>query len=208
MRIQTKQEEFYNWLTHGIGFALSILGFVLLLLFETHGSLQSVLSICLYGGSLVLLYFASTRYHLEKRESKKNKLRIFDHISIYVLIAGTYSPIVLLLLADSKGWILFWVVWGIAGFGAVLKLFFTGRFEVLSLLSYLIMGWLIVFDLNAFYQSTDALGLILISSGGLFYSVGIIFYVRHRVYFSHVIWHIFVLLGSFFHYLFVFLRVI
>lgn len=208
MRTQTQQEEFYNWLTHGIGFALSILGFVLLLLFETHGSLQSVLSICLYGGSLVLLYFASTRYHLEKRESKKNKLRIFDHISIYVLIAGTYSPIVLLLLADSKGWILFWVVWGIAGFGAVLKLFFTGRFEVLSLLSYLIMGWLIVFDLNAFYQSTDALGLILISSGGLFYSVGIIFYVRHRVYFSHVIWHIFVLLGSFFHYLFVFLRVI
>lgn len=208
MRTQTQQEEFYNWLTHGIGFALSILGFVLLLLFETHGSLQSVLSICLYGGSLVLLYFASTRYHLEKRESKKNKLRIFDHISIYVLIAGTYSPIVLLLLADSRGWILFWVVWGIAGFGAVLKLFFTGRFEVLSLLSYLIMGWLIVFDLNAFYQSTDALGLILISSGGLFYSVGIIFYVRHRVYFSHVIWHIFVLLGSFFHYLFVFLRVI
>lgn len=208
MRTQTQQEEFYNWLTHGIGFALSILGFVLLLLFETHGSLQSVLSICLYGGSLVLLYFASTRYHLEKRESKKNKLRIFDHISIYVLIAGTYSPIVLLLLADSRGWILFWVVWGIAGFGAVLKLFFTGGFEVLSLLSYLIMGWLIVFDLNAFYQSTDALGLILISSGGLFYSVGIIFYVRHRVYFSHVIWHIFVLLGSFFHYLFVFLRVI
>lgn len=208
MRTQTQQEEFYNWLTHGIGFALSILGFVLLLLFETHGSLQSILSICLYGGSLVLLYFASTRYHLEKRESKKNKLRIFDHISIYVLIAGTYSPIVLLLLADSRGWILFWVVWGIAGFGAVLKLFFTGRFEVLSLLSYLIMGWLIVFDLNAFYQSTDALGLILISSGGLFYSVGIIFYVRHRVYFSHVIWHIFVLLGSFFHYLFVFLRVI
>lgn len=208
MRTQTQQEEFYNWLTHGIGFALSILGFVLLLLYETQGSLQSILSVCLYGGSLILLYFASTMYHLEKRESRKNKLRIFDHISIYVLIAGTYSPIVLLLLADSRGWILFWTVWSIAAIGTILKLFFTGRFEILSLMLYLIMGWLIVFDLNALIESTDALGIILISLGGLFYSVGIIFYVRHRVYFSHVIWHLFVLMGSLFHYLFIFLRVI
>lgn len=170
--------------------------------------MQSILGVCLYGGSLMLLYFASTIYHLEKRELQKNRLRVFDHISIYVLIAGTYSPIVLLLLEDGRGWLLFWSVWGLAALGILLKLFFTGRFETLSLLLYLAMGWLIVFDLKALYQRTDTLGLVLLFLGGLFYSVGIIFYVRHKVYFNHVIWHVFVLMGSLFHYLFIFLRVI
>lgn len=208
MRTQSEQEEFYNWLTHGIGFALSALGFILLLLYEEQGTMQSILGVCLYGGSLMLLYFASTIYHLEKRELQKNRLRVFDHISIYVLIAGTYSPIVLLLLEDGRGWLLFWSVWGLAALGILLKLVFTGRFETLSLLLYLAMGWLIVFDLKALYQRTDTLGLVLLFLGGLFYSVGIIFYVRHKVYFNHVIWHVFVLMGSLFHYLFIFLRVI
>lgn len=208
MRTQTEKEEFYNWLTHGIGFALSVLGFVLMIIYETHGSLKSIMSIVLYGGSLVLLYFASTIYHLEKKTSRKNKLRILDHISIYVLIAGTYSPIVLILLEDSLGWELFWTVWGMVAVGTILKLFFTGRFETISLLLYLIMGWLIVFDIQALYARTDALGLTLLALGGLFYTAGIFFYVRHRVKFSHVIWHIFVLLGSLFHFLFIFLRVI
>jgi hemolysin III len=208
MRTQTEKEEFYNWLTHGIGFALSVLGFVLMLIYETHGSIKSIMSIVLYGGSLVLLYFASTIYHLEKKTTRKNKLRILDHISIYVLIAGTYSPIVLILLEDSLGWELFWTVWGMVAAGTVLKLFFTGRFETISLLLYLIMGWLIVFDFQALYDRTDALGLTLLALGGLFYTVGIFFYVRHRVKFSHVIWHIFVLMGSLFHFLFIFLRVI
>jgi hemolysin III len=208
MRTQTEKEEFYNWLTHGIGFALSVLGFVLMIIYETHGSLKSILSIVLYGGSLVLLYFASTIYHLEKKTTRKNKLRILDHISIYVLIAGTYSPIVLILLSDSLGWELFWTVWGMVAAGTILKLFFTGRFETISLLLYLIMGWLIVFDFQALYNRTDAFGLTLLALGGLFYTVGILFYVRHRVKFFHVVWHIFVLLGSLFHFLFIFLRVI
>lgn len=208
MRTQTEKEEFYNWLTHGIGFALSVLGFVLMIVYDTHGSLKSILSIVLYGGSLVLLYFASTIYHLEKKETRKNKLRILDHISIYVLIAGTYSPIVLILLEDSLGWELFWTVWGIVAVGTILKLFFTGRFETISLLLYLIMGWLIVFDFQALYERTDVFGLTLLALGGLFYTVGIIFYVRHRVKYFHVVWHIFVLLGSLFHFLFIFLRVI
>jgi len=208
MRTQTEKEEFYNWLTHGIGFALSVLGFVLMIIYETHGSLKSILSIVLYGGSLVLLYFASTIYHLEKKTTRKNKLRILDHISIYVLIAGTYSPIVLILLSDSLGWELFWTVWGMVAAGTILKLFFTGRFETISLLLYLIMGWLIVFDFQALYNRTDAFGLTLLALGGLFYTVGILFYVRHRVKFFHLVWHIFVLLGSLFHFLFIFLRVI
>lgn len=208
MRIQTEKEEFYNWLTHGIGFALSVLGFVLMIVYETHGSLKSILSIVLYGGSLVLLYFASTIYHLEKKTTRKNKFRVLDHISIYVLIAGTYSPIVLILLEDSLGWELFWTVWGMVAAGTILKLFFTGRFETISLLLYLIMGWLIVFDFQALYDRTDALGLILLALGGLFYTVGIFFYVQHKVKYFHVVWHILVLLGSLFHFMFIFLKVI
>lgn len=208
MRTQTEKEEFYNGFTHGIGFLLSILGFILLLIYDANRTFQSILSVCLYGGSLVLLYFTSTIYHFEKRIPRKDKLRILDHISIYVLIAGTYSPIVLILLEDSLGWNLFWVVWGIVAVGTILKLFFTGRFETLSLLLYFVMGWLIVFDFNALYERTDALGLTLLALGGLFYSVGILFYLRHGVKFFHVVWHVFVLLGSLFHYLFIFLRVI
>ncbi|WP_339609806.1 hemolysin III family protein [uncultured Planktosalinus sp.] len=208
MRTQTEKEEFYNWLTHGIGFLLSILGFILLLLYEAKGTFQSILSVSLYGSSLVLLYFSSTFYHFEKRTSHKDKLRILDHISIYVLIAGTYSPIVLLLLEDSLGWELFWTVWGIVAVGAILKLFFTGRFETISLILYVVMGWLIAIDFNVLYERTDALGLTLLALGGVFYTVGILFYIRHRVKFFHVVWHIFVLLGSFFHYLFIFLKVI
>lgn len=208
MRTQTEKEEFYNWLTHGIGFALSVLGFVLMIIYETHGSLKSILSIMLYGGSLVLLYFASTIYHLERKTTRKNKLRILDHISIYVLIAGTYSPIVLILLEDSLGWELFWSVWGMVAAGTILKLFFTGRFETISLLLYLIMGWLIVFDFRALYDRTDVLGLALLALGGLFYTAGIFFYVQHKVEYFHVVWHIFVLLGSLFHFMFIFLKVI
>lgn len=208
MRSQTQKEEFYNWLTHGIGFALSVLGFVIMLVYETHGSLKSILSIALYGGSLILLYFASTLYHLEKKTSRKNKLRILDHISIYVLIAGTYSPVVLLTLSDSRGWLLFWAVWAIAGIGALLKLFFTGRFEKISLLLYLAMGWLIVFDFHALYNNTDFVGLFLLFLGGFFYSGGVFFYTRDRMYFSHVIWHLFVLAGSASHFLFIFLKVL
>lgn len=208
MRSQTQREEFYNWLTHGIGFALSILGFVLMLFYKTHDTLQSILGVILYGSSLMLLYFASTIYHFEKRESRKNKLRILDHISIYFLIAGTYSPVVLITLDGSLGWQLFWIVWGIALFGTILKLFFTGKFEVLSILLYLVMGWLIVFDIKFLYAKTDFLGLLLLFLGGFFYTVGILFYARERIFFNHVIWHIFVLLGSIFHFLFIFLRVI
>jgi len=208
MRTQTEQEEFYNWITHGIGFALSVLGFVLMLIYDSHETLQSYLAISMYGTSLTLLYFASTIYHYEKKEIRKNRYRILDHISIYVLIAGTYTPIVLITLEDSLGWVLFWVVWGIAFVGAILKIFFTGRYEVLSVFLYVAMGWLIIFDVQALIARVDALGLLLISLGGLSYTVGILFYLRHKVKYSHVTWHIFVLLGSLFHFLFIFLRVI
>ncbi len=167
-----------------------------------------MLGIGLYGISLLLLYFASTIYHYERKEKRKNRYRILVHISIYVLIAGTYSPLVLIALEDSMGWLLFWIVWGIALAGTILKIFFTGKFETLSVILYLAMGWLIVLDFNTLYEILDFTGLLLLFLGGLSYSLGIMFYLRHQVPYNHLIWHLFVLAGSIFHYLFIFFRVI
>lgn len=208
MRKQSQKEELYNAITHGIGFLLSLVGFALLVAFHKYHSTSGLIAIVLYGLSLSMLYLVSTLYHYEKNDERKLLFRKLDHISIYFLIAGTYSPIVLIVLNDSLGWILFWVVWGIAILGTLLKIFFTGRFEVLSLILYLFMGWLIVFDMQALLQKVDHTGILLLAGGGAAYTIGIIFYVLDRVKYSHVIWHIFVLAGSVLHYLFIFFKVI
>ncbi|UAB80878.1 hemolysin III family protein [Marixanthomonas sp. SCSIO 43207] len=208
MRSQTKKEEFFNVITHGVGFLLSLVGFALLFIFHTYETWQGILGLSLYGVSLALLYFSSTIYHYEKNENRKIIYRKLDHISIYLLIAGTYSPVVLVLLNDSLGWILFWSVWTIALLGTILKIFFTGKFEVLSTLLYLAMGWLIVFDFSALKESVDQTGLYLLMGGGAAYTIGIVFYALEKMKFNHVIWHVFVLTGSILHYLFIFLKVL
>lgn len=208
MREQSYNEEVYNTITHGIGFLLSLIGFALLFVFHKYDNTRGIVAVILYGVSLSMLYFVSSIYHYEKDERRKQIYRKLDHISIYLLIAGTYSPVVLIVLDDSLGWTLFWLVWGIAILGTILKVFFTGRFEIISLVLYLVMGWLIVFDMQALLQKVDTTGILLLAGGGLAYTVGIIFYVMDRIKYSHVIWHLFVLLGSILHYLFVFLKVI
>ncbi|GHC64103.1 PAQR family membrane homeostasis protein TrhA [Ulvibacter litoralis] len=208
MRIQSPIEERYNVLTHSIGFVFSLVGFVLMLCFNQINTFWGMFSIVLYGCSLSLLYLVSSLYHHETDVTRKHFFRKLDHISIYFLIAGTYSPVVLITLEDSHGWILFCTVWGIALFGTFMKIFFTGRFEFLSVLLYLIMGWLIVFDFSALQARTDAVGINLLMGGGIAYTVGIVFYALDRFKYTHVIWHLFVLCGSILHFLFVFLKVI
>ena len=208
MRSQTKKEEFFNVITHGVGFLLSLVGFALLFIFHTYETWQGILGLSLYGVSLALLYFSSTIYHYEKNVNRKIIYRKLDHISIYLLIAGTYSPVVLVLLNDSLGWILFWSVWTIALLGTILKIFFTCKFEVFSTLLYLAMGWLIVFDFSALKESVDQTGLYLLMGGGAAYTIGIVFYALEKMKFNHVIWHVFVLTGSILHYLFIFLKVL
>tara|TARA_R100000306_G_scaffold14139_1_gene17030 strand:+ start:104 stop:730 length:627 start_codon:yes stop_codon:yes gene_type:complete len=208
MRIQTQKEERLNVLTHAIGFLLSLVGFALLFIFHTYESWQGIIGISLYGFSLAALYFASTIYHYEKSSNRKYLYRKLDHISIYLLIAGTYSPVVLILLPNSLGWHLFWGVWGIAILGTVLKVFFTGRFELFSTLLYLAMGWLIVFDFSALKKAVDSTGLLLLMGGGAAYTIGIVFYLLDKIKYGHVIWHVFVLTGSILHYSFIFLKVI
>ena len=208
MRGQTQKEEVYNAVTHGFGFVLSIVGFILLLLFMKYDNAFSILSVFLYGSSLLILYFVSTAYHYVSKEKAKRIFRKLDHISIYLLIAGTYSPVVLVALEHSQGWQLFWGVWGIAAIGTVLKLFFTGRFEMISVGLYLVMGWLIVLDFEALTAAVDFNGLMLLFGGGLCYTLGIPFYVLDRMKYNHVIWHVFVLSGSVFHYFFIFRSII
>ena len=208
MRLQTKVEEQLNTYTHGIGAVLSIIGLIILIINYNPEQKWSLFSVLVYGISMIILFTSSMLYHAVLDLKRKHVFRIFDHISIYLLIAGTYTPVVLLLLSDSLGWQLFWIVWSIALLGIVLKLFFTGRFLVFSLLLYVFMGWVIILDLDYLMNTMSSRGLWLMSAGGLFYTVGIIFYAIHRIPFNHVIWHVFVLAGAICHFFMILLFVI
>ena len=196
-------EERWNAYSHAFGIALALMGSILLFQDEV---MQPYLkgSILVYSISLVLLFTASTVYHAVQNPKVKRKLRILDHISIYYLIAGTYTPVCLTVLLPSKGWLLFYLVWGIALFGTILKLFFTGRFETFSLVLYGVMGWLIVIDLPYLLEHMSATGLLYLSLGGVFYTIGILFYAIKKIPYNHLIWHFFVLGGAISHWLMVF----
>ena len=196
-------EERWNTYSHALGIILAILGSIFLLQNE---EMKPYLkgSIITYSISLVLLFTASTIYHAVQNPKVKRKLRILDHISIYYLIAGTYTPVCLTVLLPSKGWLLFYLVWGIALFGTILKLFFTGKFETFSLVLYGVMGWLIVIDLPYLLEHMSATGLLYLSLGGAFYTIGILFYAIKKIPYNHLIWHFFVLGGAMSHWVMVF----
>nr|WP_298927796.1 hemolysin III family protein [uncultured Allomuricauda sp.] len=194
-------EEKWNAYSHALGIVLSILGMVFF--FQKDLTREPFLfeSILVYSLSLILLFTASTVYHAVQNPKLKKKLRALDHISIYYLIAGTYTPVCLTVLSDSKGWLLFYLVWSIALFGTILKLFFTGRFEVFSLVLYGIMGWLIVIDVPFLSENISTEGLLFLSLGGAFYTVGILFYALKKIPYNHLIWHFFVLGGAICHWI-------
>lgn len=208
MRMQSPFEEKLNAWTHGVGAILGVVGLALLISYGEHKTDWSLMSAIIYGVSIIVLFSASTIYHSVSGEKQKHYFRIIDHISIYLLIAGTYTPVTLIALHNSLGWPLFWTVWAIAGFGLILKLFFTGKFETISTLLYLLMGWLIIFDFNNLSELIGPNGLILFVAGGAFYTLGIIFYAVHRIPYNHVIWHLFVLGGAICHYLMIFFYIL
>lgn len=207
MSIQTKFEEKLNTISHAFGAVLGIAGLVILLL-KQNGTPWSLFSVLVYGISIIVLFSSSALYHASRTEAKKHYFRILDHITIYLLIAGTYTPVLLLMLSDSRGWPLFWTVWGIAAFGLILKIFFTGKFEIFSTSLYLIMGWLVVFDFGTLADRIETNGLLLLFAGGLAYTVGIVFYAINKIPYNHVIWHLFVLAGAICHYFMVLFFVI
>ena len=190
-------EEKWNAYSHAIGMALGILGAYFL--FTQQRQSTDFWPILVYSASVILLFSASTWYHGVTHPPLKRKLRILDHISIYYLIAGTYTPVSIWVLKDSNGILLLWLVWGIAIFGTFLKLFFTGRFETFSLLLYGIMGWLIIIDITYLLENLSKTGLICLALGGAFYTIGIVFYAIRKIPFNHFIWHLFVLGGAISH---------
>lgn len=205
---QTPLQERLNAISHAIGAIFGVSALVLLIVFNSNKTDWSLFSVIVYGISIITLFSASTLYHAVENDVKKHYFRIVDHISIYFLIAGTYTPVLLILLPQSLGWPLFYIVWGIAAFGVILKLFFTGRFEIFSILLYLVMGWLIVFDFKNLTNLLDSNGLLLFFAGGLSYTLGIVFYAIKKIPYNHVIWHLFVLAGAVFHFFMIFFYVI
>lgn len=208
MSEQSKKEELLNAWSHGLGAVLGVVGLILLIINVDTNKPWYLFSVIVYGFSIIILFTASSAYHAITNYDLKQKFRIVDHISIYLLIAGTYTPVLLIALPNSLGWPLFYAVWGIAFFGVILKLFFTGRFEIFSTLLYLVMGWLVVFDLTTLSELVDPNGILWLFSGGLFYTVGIVFYAIHKIPYNHVIWHFFVLGGAICHFMMMYFHVI
>ena len=203
----TKEEEYWNALTHFIGLIGSIVGVFFLFSYNNNLTYLSTLGIVLFGFGLISVYLSSTLYHYVSNPILKEKLRIFDHISIYYLIAGSYAPVCLITLLDMSGLYIFGVVSLIALFGTFFKLFYTGRYEKLSLLLYLFMGWLVIIDIKTLFEVIEFNGFLLLILGGASYSIGTIFYSLDKKY-AHTVWHLFVLAGSTLHFFFILFYII
>jgi hemolysin III len=198
----TRGEEIANSITHGIGTALSIAGLTLLVVLALiYGDAWRVVSFSIYGGSLILLYLASTLYHSLQYPKIKRVLRKFDHASIYILIAGTYTPFLLISLRGSFGWTFFALIWGLAAAGVVWKMFFVGKWEVLATMIYILMGWMCVFFFRDMASAIPPLGVTMLIAGGVVYTLGVIFYAWQKLPYNHAIWHLFVLGGSACHFI-------
>ena len=195
-------EEFLNFVSHGIALIISFIGlFFLIEKFYFSKKKLSLFAAVIYGISLVLLYAASTFYHFVKEKKTKHLLRIIDHSSIFIFIAGSYTPILLLNISGETGWYLFGTQWTLAIIGIIFKIFYTGKYEMFFVILYLIMGWMIILKWELLVSSIAVPGLNLIILGGLAYSTGVIFYLLDTKYkYFHFIWHIFVIIGSSFHY--------
>ncbi len=204
----TLGEEIFNSVSHGVGVALACVGFgILIVLSALYGDAWAVSSSIVYSFSLFALYLASTLYHACPNRRVKGVLQVLDHCSIFLLIAGTYTPYTLITLRGALGWTLFAVVWGAAIVGVVLNAIDVQKYSRVSMVCYVAMGWVVVLAIRPLLASLAWNGLVLLALGGVFYTVGIVFYVIRRSY-MHSIWHLFVLAGSVCHYLSILLYVI
>ena len=201
IRIYSLGEEIFHSISHGIGVGLSIAGLTLLLVLAVlYGNPAQIISFTIYGITLIVLYLASTLYHSFQDPQVKQVFKRIDHASIYLLIAGTYTPFLVVAIQGVWGWALLVIIWGLALMGISFKTFFIHRFKKLSVLTYILMGWLCVVALNEMIANIPSGGLIWLAAGGIFYTVGVIFYVMKNVPYTHAIWHLFVLAGSICHF--------
>ncbi|WP_090399196.1 PAQR family membrane homeostasis protein TrhA [Natribacillus halophilus] len=205
----TRKEEIANAITHGIGSVLSIAALVLLIIYASIiGTPLHIVSVSIFGFSMLLLYVCSTLVHSFPKGKVKDLFEIFDHSSIYLFIAGTYTPFLFHALEGALSWTLFGVIWGVAMAGITLKAFFVKRFRLLSTLFYIGMGWLIVVAWAPLAAAVPTGGLILLVIGGFFYTVGAVFYLWRSFPYHHAVWHVFVIAGSAAHFFAVFLYII
>ena len=198
----SEKEEKLNIISHAFGLLMGIIALPFLIdKSMSFDGFWKPASIIIYGVSLLVLYTASTVYHAAKAPKLRRRLNIFDHAEIYVLIAGTYTPFTLITLEGKTGWIIFGLTWFFALIGIILKLFFTGRFDKLSTIMYVLMGWQIVFAINPLLESLASEGLFCLFLGGVFYTIGAILYSIKKIPYNHAIFHVFVLLGSISHFI-------
>ena len=207
---QTLVEEVLNSTTHGIGALLGVAALVILTVMAAkQGSAVKVVGSVIFGVSLIIMYLASTLYHAARKPSWKRFYKIVDHSSIYLTIAGSYTPVVLVVLDGGWGWSLFGVIWGLALLGLVFKLFAIGKYEFISTVAYIGMGWLAVIVIKPLYDHLAIIGFIWLVAGGVSYTIGVIFYVLDsKLRFAHTVWHLFVLGGSICHFFLILLYVI
>jgi hemolysin III len=197
----TVKEEIFNSITHGIGTLLSIAALVLLVVHAVgNGDIWHIVSYTIYGSSLVLLYLCSTLYHSFTKEKLKNLFARFDHAAIFLLIAGTYTPFLLTVLRGTFGWVLFGIIWGVAIAGVVIRSIYLTRFRKLMVGLYLAMGWMFVVAVGPMIKNLPQMSMIFLLLGGIFYSVGVVFYMWRNLKYGHGIWHLFVLAGSIMHF--------
>lgn len=201
----TLGEEIFNSVTHGVGSLLSIAGTVVLIVFSAVNSdAFAVVSSAVYGASLIILYTMSTLYHSITNEKAKKFFRIMDHNTIFFLIAGTYTPYTLAVLRSPLGWVLFGIVWGAAAIGIVLNSIDLEKFSKISVVCYIAMGWVIIIAVKPLMNSMPFISFALLVAGGIFYTIGVIFYAIKKVKYFHSVWHIFTVIGSALHYFSVF----
>ncbi|MCF6356385.1 MAG: hemolysin III family protein [Draconibacterium sp.] len=194
-------EEIFNSITHGIGTLLSIAALVLLVLNAVvKGNVWHIVSFSIFGTTLVLLYLSSTLYHSFTKEKIKNLFARFDHAAIFLLIAGTYTPLLLTVVRGTLGWILFGIIWGVAIAGVVVRSIYLTKFRKLMVGVYVAMGWMFVVAIIPLINNLPGISLLFLLLGGVFYSLGVIFYVWRNLKYGHGIWHLFVLAGSIMHF--------
>jgi hemolysin III len=202
-------EEKTNIISHAIGFILSIAALVLLVTHAIqYGNVWHIVSFSIFGASLIILYGASAYYHSTQKPKLRVRLRVFDHASIYVLIAGTYTPFTLVTLNGPLGWSILGISWGMALTGIILKVFFTGRYKLISTLMYVFMGWIIIFAIKPVFNNLPLEGFLWLVAGGMSYTIGAIIYSIKKIKFNHAIFHMFVLAGSACHFFSVFFYVL
>lgn len=202
-------EELINSITHGVGALLGIGGTVVAIVWAAlYGDAFSVVSASIYGAMLIILYTMSTLYHALTHKGAKYVFRIFDHCSIFLLIAGTYTPYTLISLRGPLGWTIFGIIWGMTALGVVFNAISIEKFKVFSAISYVVMGWLIIIAIKPMMAVLAYPAVMLLLSGGIAYTVGIIFFAMKKIRFMHGIWHLFVLAGSILHYFSILLYVL